>query len=1332
MQKGTILFSLRADQNGIFDGSNAGVGILRAANATVLRRDAGIGLSNGAVEIARHKQLDDMQAFTIETTVTPAQIGPDRQNIIEGQTPGISLYIAPDGKLVGSLYINRTWTGLDSGAAKIATNQAANIRFSRDEAGKTELSIGGQTVASKVIAGQIEPAGATGFKVGAWVDGQRFAFNGQVNELAVRQGAVAANFQAALVQKGQTVSAAVMQATGLKRVVATFLPDQSRARLQPIKDIMNAAGVERLSDLETLQIVRPTAISRGTVMVAAKKRAMPPVKWGQLATDFRAATPAARQNLLAQFLANQNSKAVLTRAAAATATAPAGGPVIRTPLSTAGPVLTRRLPVGRALNDFVRVENNVLKADPEILTRVADRDPDKWTATAEPAMVKLTLLKVIPVNSAVIIAGTLDLTDTQLLVEPNVETLYIIAEKVICGNNASITWRRQGGDTQPRADDPDLNGRGYSGVHTKPDSRDGLDGEDGRAGASGLNGARGVNAPKLEMWVKSMTGMPNIDLNGEDGRAGGRGQRGGRGGSGADGQVGKRGWFIVWFCTSDPGDGGDGGNGGRGGDGGRGGKGSDGGKITIGVLENTLEATVTNRAFKLKNQAARPGRGGPGGPGGAGGAGGRSGAGETCKDADNGHAGAQGQPGATAADGPGGAIDGLVEFFEFTEDAWNELLTRPWLSEVSPVYAFPGDRLTLRGSRITAADQVIFGGAQIAHTVNADESVSINLPQNAEGGEKAIFIRRNDGTESNRISMYVKPQLDAFSAALNPGAGVTLNGHAFRNGASVLIDGAGIPATVDSPTRLRFTMPGTGGAGGAGGSVTVQVRNPDGLLSNFRTADVPRILEVPFRFGQHNLPFPNFTDGIPDWSTYEDTFGAAEVWHEQLDPIFGHPILTAAFYGFYNYFLKGTANGGLATGFCTSLASLVADRFWQGRTDTIGVTKPSVHKWLTAVHGKLLSRESLIRFHDQGREEVARVQKSYSEIEATFLRGCDRNNAPLLFFIPSGEIWDSGYFDKLGSSHCVMPWRFQYPAGRVPQLAPGGAGTLTDPDGVQMFVWDCNHPDSANCRLVFRRTGGQIHYDYFPDSATAEFSSQSGITLGMMTLGDYLLADHDLPFSGPFGLTSFIIDFLLSPADIGVTDAQGRRTGRFGNQILTEIPNSRPCYLVPGCYMLPEATALTRRITGTGAGSYSYHSIMPSNGALALENVTTAAGQQDVLAVSADSNQVRFTPAAQKNFTMTLARTVGTQARAVAIQGAGGGPAADVDVSLSPDLSLVRLGNRGAARSVQVRAFSIDKTSNNPANRQFATLNLPANYDLTIAVTNWATLDASVETLAFE
>ena len=487
--------------------------------------------------------------------------------------------------------------------------------------------------------------------------------------------------------------------------------------------------------------------------------------------------------------------------------------------------------------------------------------------------------------------------------------------------------------------------------------------------------------------------------------------------------------------------------------------------------------------------------------------------------------------------------------------------------------------------------------------------------------------------------------------------------------------------------------------------------------------------EIPFRYGTHNLSFRNFTDGVPDWGTFKDTFGAAEVWHEQLDPIFGHPILTAAFYAFYHYFLKGQANGGLATGFCTSLASLVADNFWTGRTDTHTITKESVHKFLTAVHGKLLSRESLLRFHEQGREGVARVERSCREVETTFLRGCTRHNAPLLFFIPVGEVWDSGYFDKLSDSHCVMPYRFTYPPGHPgPQLAPDGTTTVTDLDQVELYVWDCNHPESPNCKLVFTNNGGQIDFAYFPDSRAAQFRSQDGLTLGMMTNGAYLLADHDLPFGGPLGLGRFIIDFLLSPADLQITAPNGLRTGNFGGQIRAEIPGSHPCYLVPGAYMLPTDTPLTRRITGTGAGQYTFTSMMPDGGSLVLQDVTTAAGQVDVLAVSADQTHVRFTPAVEKTFSVTMARQVGDQARAIALRGVGGGPATEVALTTSPALAFVHLSNPGAARHVEVQAFMFDRKTNKRLNKPFAAINVPSNSALKVEVQNWQTVDASVQT----
>ena len=153
---------------------------------------------------------------------------------------------------------------------------------------------------------------------------------------------------------------------------------------------------------------------------------------------------------------------------------------------------------------------------------------------------------------------------------------------------------------------------------------------------------------------------------------------------------------------------------------------------------------------------------------------------------------------------------------------------------------------------------------------------------------------------------------------------MTLTGQAFLTGAAVLLEGATIPATVTSATRLKFAVLGTGGAGSAGGTVTIQVRNPDGRVSNSRTATQPRILEVPFKYDQHNLSFGNFTDGAPTGERLRIRSGRQRFMSFSTDlRSLGadRSVLRVL------QVLKGTGNGGLATGFCTSLASLVADRF---------------------------------------------------------------------------------------------------------------------------------------------------------------------------------------------------------------------------------------------------------------------------------------------------------------------------------------------------------------------------------------------------------------------
>ena len=66
MTAAMTLFQLAGDSNGMFDGSVNGISILKSARAKVLPGDRGVALDNGAVDLARHPDLDTLQSFTIE------------------------------------------------------------------------------------------------------------------------------------------------------------------------------------------------------------------------------------------------------------------------------------------------------------------------------------------------------------------------------------------------------------------------------------------------------------------------------------------------------------------------------------------------------------------------------------------------------------------------------------------------------------------------------------------------------------------------------------------------------------------------------------------------------------------------------------------------------------------------------------------------------------------------------------------------------------------------------------------------------------------------------------------------------------------------------------------------------------------------------------------------------------------------------------------------------------------------------------------------------------------------------------------------------------------
>jgi hypothetical protein len=1360
------------------DASRVGHAVRRSGTLVADRAKERVSIKgSGSLEIVRSPALERLRSFTLEIEFATDRVGSPQQ-VLQGDALPVSIRIEKDGTIVAAVHTEQGWESVTSGERKIAAKEEARVRAIYDERQGLRLEVNDHNVGSSPVKGRLKRTGTGGVFIGVGSDGRSKQFNGSVGRVRIRDGAIDAAGLSMRERRASELAAKLKK--GLRypgHVVVEPDPDAVDHRFDVIKGILRAAGVQDVSQLSRLTIDRRTVIQPNTMMIAPRKLTIAPADWGSIANAI--ATADDRKAVLdtAIALPNRHSRAVLegavgesgvalearegsaaaipagrigtdssmsagpalvgqpslTATVARTAAVALPGATTRTGAESLAGIRSAALLSTRTIGEVLRPSRGIEVQDPDIFRTLEGDEPAEWPVQSAP-MYALMSMVTIPINTSVIIAGVLDLTNQQLVIEPSVETLYIIAEEILGTPSAAISWRRPGGSTPGMANDPSKDGRSYSGVHTAAGSRNGLRGGDGLDGAPGQAAASGVDAPSLEIWAKKLTAMPDIDLNGEDGIKGGRGQRGGRGGNGARGAGGEWWWFFGVHCWKSPGHGGNGGDGGDGGRGGPGGDGARGGNVSIGVLEGTLAGSVTARAFKIKNQGGQPGRGGDGGSGGPGGFGGTHGndyvdGEEVCGNGVDGTHGAQGQPGAGGADGRPGQ-DGTLNFFEFTAESWNEQLTRPWLYELTPVQVFPGNTLNITGTRFADTDRVILDAYTLAPAILADESISVTVPTGISGGQKDIYVRRFDGVQSNRLRVWVKPQLEAVTDPVVPGGQLTLRGLAFLNGASVLYDGAVVAADAVTRTTVTFTVPSVGAGVSAERSATFAVRNPDGLTSNVRTVAIPRIIDSGLKVDVHGLSFPNFNVGSPSWGTFESTFGAFEVWHELLDPVFGHPILTTAFYIFYHEFLKGEGAGGLATGFCTSLSAKVLDEFWTGSTDTftrISLTG-AMGDELTGIHGRLLSRESLIDFHDQGRSGTANVTTSFRRIEQNLRDGGDRESCLMLFFVPSGAAWDGGYFDRLGDSHCIVPYRIVYPIGH----------DGTSIAGVTMFCWDCNHPFDAantaarNCRLEFRLTDGEIRYDYFDGGNVTKFRSEDGITLATMTNGKYLLSDHDMPFSGPLGLTTFVIDFLLSPADLLVENASGLRTGLLGASIVAEIPDSHPCYLVKGAYLLPPNEALTRRITGNAGGSYTYHSISPNGVSMSMENVTTAAGQVDVLAANADGTALRFTPGASKSFTLNLAREVEGQARAVTITGIGGGPTTAMGLNLSPDLSVVRVSNTDVNRTVDVQVGQIVKDTGATARLNRNGLALPSDHDLVVTVTDWNDLALTVRTLPFE
>ena len=1297
-------------------------------NAAV--EETAMKLKDAHVDMKFEIQDDQLTEFTLSLDVTPEQVTGSKQMIFESEGKPIALYLDENGKLSAEIETDQGIKTLKS-SEPMQDGKASTIRVLKYADGSAELEINGNVLASDSQLGNIKSWNNQNFRLGSSFHSGPSSFNGSIEKFEMEKGAVSSKDLKQKAQMVGKIAQKIKARLNIDQILVHFDFNQGKQKLRRIKQVMQSLGVKSMNELGTLKMEGTKSIKPGDVFIG-KKRSLLDSRWENLSNTFNSATLNSKSALLNNNLGNAKSFNHFE---------------IKKTKKTGPSILTRPGRRGRDLNtgttfksfpglnwkDLFKETNGQLELNSkdDFKKSFESINPSFWPTLTEGYHV-LSGPSVIGQKEAVILAKSIDLTNVHLEISPDVETLTIYAEELICGSDAWIIWKRPGGFAPGRSDDPYLNGfpnYNRSRRNRDHDNHRGRDGGRASNGIEGQNAAAGRHAPNLVLWVKDLKNLPNIDLNGENGIQGGQGQRGGRGGNGEGGRLGLK-W--PWdSCYSEGGNGGRGGDGGNGGNGGMGGVGGNAGNISIGVLAGTLENAVINKSFKWKNQGGQAGFGGPGAEGGDGGVGGLAGNGGPCHGARNGDNGAKGQRGFDGPLGQYNGQDGENEFFQFSQQDWDEQMTLPFITSASTYEVFPGDKIVLKGTVFSSADTFIYDETvTLNKSLRLDGTVEVTIPANASGGAKVIYFRRaSDGLESNRIIVRIKPLVDEFTSDLIPGAPVELTGKAFLDAAAVLINGQSLPATVsNNGTKITFTMIGVDSGMQQGEEKSLQVQNPDGMLSNIRTAKMNGILEIRFKFGHNNLGFHNPNIGKPSWDTFQKTFGSSEVWHETVDPIFGHPILTAAFFIFYKYFLKGEGDGGLATGFCTSMSAKVADNLFSDNVNISTIPEADIITELTGIHGKLLSKESLLYFHDCGRRAGDNIEPSVRQIEHTFLKGCDRNNVPMIFFVPSGEIWDSGYMDKLSASHCIFPYRFVYPSGHTgAQLSTNGLTTVNSLDGVKLYCWDCNHHDNNDCYLEFKLEDGKLRFTYNKSSA---FRLDQGITLAVMTNGSYNLADHDMPFTGPAGLTTFVLDFLLSPADIEVTDAEGRKTGNFDGKIHCEIPNSHPCYLLPGAYLLPAGQSLTRQIKGTANGVYTYNSIMPDGAMIKLENVETKKGETEILMVNADATQIRLKSQRSKPMGLTFSKVIENEIRSITINGLKLNGTQDVDMTLAPDLSFCRFANPQNIAEVSVEATVMDSSKALKA-KQIKNIQVQANADLVFAMASWKDMNFQLDSIAY-
>jgi len=457
-------------------------------------------------------------------------------------------------------------------------------------------------------------------------------------------------------------------------------------------------------------------------------------------------------------------------------------------------------------------------------------------------------ISVLPIPTAYWAANEIVIADDTMIIlqQPN-HWFVMIANKITFGANVTFTWEKvnKGVPTTPSK-------------LTKPSPppksiyMSGTNGSNGAPGSLGGNGFSGDSGPEIEVWTLDVNHLPSeVLLFGQDGFQGGTGQDGQDGQDGAEG----RGYVPGSFpstCDSGPGNGGRGGDGGSGGSGGKGGDGGHGGRFNFYTPLNIL-SNITSQGYYIDTKEGLGGVGGNGGNGGQGGAGGKSGNdrdGIGCptsfgKDGDSGSPGSMGCMGAPGCNGE--HFNDAEKFYPIDSNEFIRAFNKPAIFGLSVTSAICGDVVSATGNNFTNSDLVFVNDVQSNTCIVSDTLITFVVPNVVGGRQKAVYVKQQDGTESNRATLHVQPKIlwieqngqkstDNPPARFTPGKRVTIVGTGFANRLSIKVNDQYVDDSdiiYSDSTKVSFTLfrPSNVVPNPSGENVGVEVVLNDGAAS---------------------------------------------------------------------------------------------------------------------------------------------------------------------------------------------------------------------------------------------------------------------------------------------------------------------------------------------------------------------------------------------------------------------------------------------------------------------------------------------------------------------